>query len=68
MLTTFTLTINEQQMDLIEQALKLLQSNQQSKQDMSDEDLEEIDIMVGMIPMTRVEENEEPGTIHGWCF
>lgn len=68
MLTTFTLTINEQQMDLIEQALKLLESNQQSKQDMSDEDLEEIEIMVGMIPVTRVEENEEPGTIHGWCF
>lgn len=67
-MNTFTLVIGENQMDLIERALKLLQANQQANQDISDEDLEEIDIMVGMIPMTREEENEEPGTIHGWCF
>lgn len=67
-MNTFTLVIGENQMDLIERALKLLQANQQANQDISDEDLEEIEIMVGMIPMTRVEENEEPGTIHGWCF
>ena len=66
-MTTYTIEINDQQMTLIEKALKLLQSSDQFAV-MDSDDVEEIDLMVGIIGMTRAEEAVEPGTIHGWCY
>lgn len=63
-MTTYTMTINEHQLSLIERALKLLQESNQTV----DEDAEETSIMIGMIPMMREEESLDPGTIHGWCY
>lgn len=67
-MTTFTITINEQQMDLIEKALKLLQANEEANQTVSDDDIEEIGIMIDLADMTRKEQENTCNTIHGWCY
>lgn len=67
-MTTYTIEINEQQMALIEQALKALRDLNNIDQRIEAEDAEELDIMIGMIPMMREDECKDPGTIHGWCY
>lgn len=65
-MTTYTMTINELQLSLIEKALKLLQDANDVTMD--EEEVEETSIMIGMIPMMREDEFKDPGTIHGWCY
>lgn len=65
---SYILEINEQQMNLIEMALNLLQHKEELDRSLEDDDVEEIGIMIGMIPDTREEEKENPGSIHGWCL
>ena len=65
---SYILEINEQQMNLIEKALKLLQHKEELDRSLDDDDVEEIGIMIGMIPDTREEEKENPSSIHGWCL
>ena len=67
-MNTFTIEINEQQMELINQALLLFQSSESERQTLSDEDVEEINIMVDLVGMTKDEEAQNPGSIHGWCY
>ena len=65
-MTTYTMTIDELQLSLIEKALKLLQDANDVTMD--EAEIEETSIMLGMIPMMREDEAENPGTIHGWCY
>lgn len=66
-MTTYTITINELQLSLIEKALKLLQDANDVTMD--EEQVEETSIMVDMFPMMREDEAKYPGTmIHGWCY
>lgn len=65
-MTTYTMTIDELQLSLIEKALKLLQDANDVTMD--EEEVDETSIMIGMIPMMREDELKDPGTIHGWCY
>lgn len=65
-MTTYTMTIDELQLSLIEKALKLLQDANDVTMD--EEEVDETSIMIGMIPMMREDESKDPGTIHGWCY
>lgn len=67
-MTTYTIEINDQQMNLIEKALKLLKDINDIDQRMDEEDSDELDILVGLVNFTRQEESKDPGVIHGWCY
>lgn len=65
---TYNIEINEQQMAIIQKAMKNLLRAEEVDQTMSDEDLEELALMVGMANSTRQEEQSDPGCVHSWCY
>lgn len=67
-MTTYTIEINEQQMALIEQALKALRDLNNIDQRIEAEDAEELDIMIGLVDFTREEDKKVPTVIHSWCY
>lgn len=67
-MTTYTIEINEQQMALIEQALKVLRDLNSIDQRIEAEDVEELDIMIGLVDFTREEDKKVPTVIHSWCY
>ena len=64
---SFNIEINEMQMSLIEKALNLLRAYEEFERTTNDEELEEVEIMIGLAGMTRVEEDQNPGQIHIWA-
>jgi len=67
-MTTYTIEVNEQQMNIIEKALAQLLSEEDANRSMEVDDYEELHIMIGMLGDTKIEEETSPGTIHGWCY
>jgi hypothetical protein len=67
-MATYTIEINEQQMALIERAMKALRDLNSIDQRLEEEDAEELDILIGLVDFTREEESKDPGVVHGWCY
>lgn len=67
-MATYTIEINEQQMDLIEQAMKALRDLNNIDQRLEEDDVEELNIMIGLVDFTREEDKKVPTVIHSWCY
>lgn len=65
---TFTIEINELQMDLINRALLQLQTSHSERCILNDEHAEEVNILMDLVDVTKDEEQQDPGAIHGWCY
>jgi hypothetical protein len=64
----YDVTMNEQQMQLIQKALDQLLQQQQVDQTLSDDDFEELQLLSGIVFDTPAYEQAEPGITHGWCY
>lgn len=67
-MTTYTIVVSDEQMKMIEQALKMLQRVNQTDPLMEEEEADELDILVSMAESIEEDNKEDPDMIHGWCY